>query len=200
MPTPNENAALLMGIGAPILPAGAAGTNPFAQTVDRAICNGTALTPASGVMNMTAIWLPGGQTVTGITFVTIGGPTTSTHLWVALYRADLAAADNAGLLAQSADDTTGTDAPANTAFRRTLTTPQVLPYTGLYYIGWMQTSGGQNTLMCAVSQSVNGNGNITGMTPVLAFTHATVGLTATAPSNLGVRTAVITQRLYAFVD
>lgn len=197
MPTPAENAALLMGY-APIFPVGAAGTNPFAQTVDRALCNGTALTPATGVMNLTAIWLPQGLTVTGITMVTIGGPTTSTHLWMALYRSDLGTASL--LMAQSADDTTSTDAPANTAFRKALTAPQVLPYTGLYYIGWMQTSSGQNTLMCAVSQSVNGNGNIAGMTPVLAFTHATTGLTATAPATLGVTTAVIASRLYAFVD
>lgn len=196
MPTPNENAALLMGY-APILPVGTAGP-PFAQTVDRAVCNGTALTPATGVMNLTAIWLPQGQIVNGITFVTIGGPTTSTHLWMALYRSDLGA--SSVLMAQSTDDTTSTDAPANTAFRKALTAAQTLPYTGLYYLGWMQTSSGQNTLMCAVNQSVNGNGNITGMTPALAFTHATTGLTTTAPATLGVQTAVIAGRLYAFVD
>jgi hypothetical protein len=197
MPTPSENAALLMGY-APILPAGAAGTVPIAQTVDRAICNGAALTPATGVMNMTAIWLPQGQVITGITMVTIGGPTTNTHLWMALYRSDLGA--NSVLMAQSTDDVTSTDAPANTAFRKALSAPQTLPYTGLYYIGWMQASSGQNTLMCAVNQSVNGNGNIAGMTPALACTHATTGLTTTAPATLGVQTAVIAARLYAFVD
>lgn len=197
MPTPNENAAMLMGY-APILPVGAAGTVPFAQTFDRAVCNGAAVTPATGVMHLTAIWLPQGQIVTGITFVTIGGPTTSTHLWAALYRSDLGA--SSVLMAQSTDDVTSTDAPANTAFRRTLTAAQTLPYTGLYYLGWMQTSSGQNTLMCAVNQSVNGNGNIAGMTPSLSFTHATTGLTTTAPATLGVQTAVTTTRLYAFVD
>jgi hypothetical protein len=198
MGTPNENAALLMSIGAPILPVGAAGTVPYAQTFDRAYCNGSAVTPATGVMNMTAIWLPQGAVVTGITFVVIGGPTTSTHLWAALYRSDLGT--TSPLMAQSTDDVTSTDSPANTAFRRTLATPQTCPYTGLYYIGWMQTSSGQNTLMCAVSQSVNGNGNIAGMTPVLAFTHATTGLTTTAPATLLATTAVITSRIYAFVD
>ena len=197
MPTPNENAALLMA-DCPILPAGAAGTAPFAQTFDRSLCQGTALTPSTGVLNLSAIWLPQGQTVNAITFVTIGGPTTSTHLWVALYRSDLGS--NSVLMAQSTDDVTSTDAPANTAFRKALTAAQVTPYTGLYYVGWMQVSSGQNTLMCAVNQSVNGNGNIAGMTPVLAFTHATTGLTTTAPATLGVTTAVITSRLYAFLD
>lgn len=198
MPTPVENAALLMSMGAPILPVGAAGTTPFAQTFDRAICNGTVLTPATGVMNLSAIWLPQGAVVTGITAIVVGGPTTTTHHWVALYRSDLGT--TSALMAQSTDDTTSTNPTANTAYRKALTSAQTCPYTGLYYIGWMQTSSGQCTICCAVNQSVNANGNIAGMTPVLAFTHATTGLTNAAPATLGATTAVITSRAYFFVD
>jgi hypothetical protein len=195
--TPAEEARALGLAGGAILPVGTTGT-PWVQNFDRTLCQGTALTPGTGVMNLTAIWLPVGATVTGISMIVIGAPTTSTHLWLALYRADLGA--NSVLMAQSTDDVTATDAPANTLFRKALTAPQVLPYTGLYYVGWMQTSSGQNTLQCAVNQSVNGNGNIAGMTPVLAFTHATTGLTTAAPATLGATTAVITQRLWCLLD
>lgn len=195
--TPLEEAQLIGQASGAVLPVGAAGV-PWAQNFDRTFCNGSALTPASGVMNLTGIWLPAGKLVTAVSFIVIGGPTTNTHLWAALYRSDNGT--SSALLAQSADDTTSTDATANTLFRRALSSPQVLPYTGLYYVGWMQTSSGQNTLACAVNQTVNANGNITGMTPVLAFTHATTGLTTTAPSTLGATTAVITSRIWVLVD
>src|ERR1035437_2103483 len=120
--TPAEEAKLV-GSGA-ILPVGTVGT-PWAQNFDRTLCNGTALTPATGVMNLTAIWLPAGGVVTGLNFVVIGAPTTSAHLFAALYRAD--SVTTSALLAQSTDDITSTDAPANTCFRRALTAAQTLP-------------------------------------------------------------------------
>ena len=78
----NEEAKLISQASGVILPVGAANTTPFAQTFDRRFCNGAALTPATGVMNLTGIWLPDGSVVNGITMVKIGGPTSSTHLWM----------------------------------------------------------------------------------------------------------------------
>ena len=191
MLTPAEELKLLSLASAGILPAGATG-NVLAQTFDRKMGATATTACVSGTLTMVAILLPAGMTVTGITFVS--GTTAEaggTHLWYALYRGD-----NLALMAQSADDTGAASLAANTALRKALTTPQVLPYTGLYYLAFLCTATTMPTHMVQTSTAFANGG--TGMTPVLAGTSNT-GLTATAPAVANAPTAA-NFSLYAFVD
>ena len=175
-------------------PIGTAGF-PWAQTFDRRLCTGVGFQTTSGTLTMTAIWLPEGATVTGITFVS-GATAESggTNLWYALFNLDLT------LLAQSTNDTGAAAFAANTALRKALTTPQKLTRSGFYYIGYMSSNsaGAQPTLAVYTCGSVNLTGNITGMTPIVAGTSST-GQTTTAPNPAAALTA-IAACLYAFVD
>lgn len=192
--TAQEEAQLLAQAGTGILPVGTASlvTQPFAQTFDRRLATGTVFAPTSATLTMTGIWLPAGKVVTGITFVS--GSTAESggsHLWYALYQRDLT------FMAQATDNTGATAFAANTAFRMALTAPQTLLYSGLYYLGFCCV-GTIPTLLCSVAATVNANGNIAGMTPIVAGTSS-AGLVGTAPSPAGALTA-ITQSIYAFVD
>lgn len=191
--TPAEESRIAMFAAGAMLPAGGGlGTAPYAQTFDRRFALSTVFAPTSATLTVTGIWLPAGSVVTGITFVS--GSTAESggsHLWYALYKNDLT------FLAQSADDTGATSFGANTAFRKALTAAQTCPYSGLYYLGFCCV-GTVPTLLNVTAATVNANGNITGMTPVVAATSSS-GLTGTAPSPAGALTA-ITQALYAFVD
>jgi len=193
--SPQEEAQLLAQAGTGILPVGTASlvTQPFAQTFDRSLGTGAVFTPTSATMYMTGIWLPAGKVVTGITFVGVAAEATGTHLWYALYKGDLT------FMAQATDNTGAAAFTANTAFRMALTAPQTILVSGLYYLAFCcVASGTVPSLACSIAGTVNLNGNIAGMTPIVAAT-STTGLTGTAPSPAGALTA-ITQRLYAFVD
>lgn len=197
--TPAEEAQIAM-YGSPLLPVGGAlGTAPFAQTFDRRLAVSTVFAPTSATLTLTAIWLPAGRVVTGITFVS--GSTAESggsHLWYALYKGNQPLGASAYTLMAQATDNTGAAAfGANTAFRMALTAAQTCPYTGLYLLGFCCV-GTVPTLLNITAATVNATGNITGMTPILACT-ADAALTNAAPATLGAQTA-ITQCLYAFVD
>lgn len=186
--------AKLLALGSGLLPVGTSGY-PFGQTFDRRFVNSITFQPTSGTMYLSAIFLPVGAQVTAITFVS-GATAESggTNLWFALYKADLT------FMAQSTNDTAAAAFAANTALRKALTAVQTLPYSGLYYVGYCSTNsaGAQPALYNAANTGINANGNITGMTPILAAT-STTGLTTTAPSPAGALTTVV-NALYAFVD
>lgn len=189
--TPAEEASLTQGTIMP-LPVGASGTMPRFQTFDRRLATGTVFAPTSATMYMTGIMLPAGQVVNGITFVS--GSTAESggsHLWYALYKADLT------FMAQATDNTGAAAFAANTAFRMALTAPQTCPYGGLYYLAFCCV-GTNPTLLNVVAASANANGGIAGMTPILAATSTTT-LTGTAPTPAGALTAIV-NCLYAFVD
>ena len=191
MPTPAENAQIH---SAELLPAGSAtiATVPAAQTWDRRVAINSTFAPTSGTLTMTAIELAAGQVVSGITFVSgATAEATGTHLWYALYRADLT------FMAQSTNDTGAGSFAANTAFRKALTAPQTCTYSGLYYIGFNCVATTMPTLVNLLGVA-NSNGGVAGMTPILAAT-STASLTTTAPSPAGALTA-IAAALYAFVD
>ncbi len=202
--TPAEEAALISTAG--ILPQGSATPvlHPFAQTFDRRMCTGTVVAPTSTTMYLTAIYLPGGSTVTGISFVS--GSTAESggsHLWYALYKPLAPITFNGTLLslmAQAADDTGAASFGANTAFRMTLQTAQRIPTSGVYYLGVCVTGTPMtllNTVLVA-NGGVNAAGNIAGMTPILAAT-ADTSLGASAPATT-VALVPIVNCLYAFVD
>ena len=183
-----------IGGGVP-LPVGATRL-PVAQTFDRRLCSGTVFAPTSGTMYMTAIMLAAGTVVNAITFVSGStGETGGTHLWFALYKQDLT------FLAQAADNTGATAWAANTAFRMALTAAYTIPQDGMYYLALccVQSAGGTPTLLNHLAASVNSNGGITGMTPILSASSSTGLNTGTAPSPAGALTAIV-QSLYAFID
>ena len=181
-----------------LLPAGSAtiAAGVQYQTYDRRLATGTVFAPTSGTLYLTAIWLPAGTVVNGITFVSSStGETGGTHLWYAFYKQDLT------LMAQATDNTGATAFAANTAFRMALTAAQTCPYTGLYYLGFMcaQSAGGTPTLLNIVlPTNANAVGAITGMTPILAATSSTA-LAASAPNPAGALTAIV-NCLYAYID
>ena len=188
-----EEAQLLSQAGTGNLPVGTSG-NPFAQTYDRRFALSAAVAPTSATLTMTAIVLPAGKTVTGITFISgAQAEATGTHLWYALYDRNLV------LLAQATDNTGAAAFAANTAFRMALAAPTICPYSGLYYLGFCcVASGTVPTLLNITLPLANNNGSITGMTPIVAATSST-GLTATAPNPAGALTTVVNS-YYAFVD
>ncbi len=204
MPTPAEEAQILGNAG--ILPVGSTtpATHPFAQTFDRRMCTGTVSAPATGVLNLTAIWLPGGSLVSGITFVS--GSTAESggsHLWFALYKPGSVSTFNGtvlSLMGQSADSTGAADFAANTALRLALTTAQRIPSSGLYYLGVCVVGTGMTLVNAtlAANGGINGAGNIAGMTPVLGAT-ADGSLTTTAPATTTSLTPIV-QQFYAMVD
>lgn len=161
----------------------------IAQTFDRRYINANSYAPATGVLQMSGIWLPAGVTVTNIIlFSGTTGVTTNTHNWAALYTNGLV------LLAQSADDTGSTDYAGNTKISKALSTAQVTPYTGLYYIGWMQAATTPNTVLTAAAPASSiANADA----PVVSAT-STGSLTTTAPATAGSLTAVV-QSIYAYV-
>ena|SRR5579859_3181555 len=189
--TPAEAAQIGVS-GSGLLPVGAAGA-PFAQTFDRRFATGTVFAPTSGTLTLTAIWLPAGQVVTGISFCS--GSTAESggsHLWFALYDQNLV------LLGQGADEAGAAAFAANSLHRQALTAAQTCKYSGLYYLG-VCVVGTPMTLINSVVATVNAAGNITGMTPIVAAT-STAGLnTATAPNPAGALTAIV-NCIWALVD
>jgi hypothetical protein len=129
----------------------------------------------SGTLYLTAIALPAGFTVTNVIFrsgataLVLG---TSPHFWFGLWNGSRT------LLAQSTDDTAAAWA-ANSYKSKALSTPQVVPSSGLYYIGFMiaQTGG---TLPSLYGIAPDANGPMKDTT-LLCGTSST-GLGATAPN------------------
>lgn len=139
--------------------------------------------PATGVLQMSAIYLPQGAVVTTINMVTgATGVTANLHVWVALYRQGLAAAAGAPLvlMAQSTDDTGGTQFAANTAITKSLTAAQTCPYSGLYYIGYMQAVTTTVATICCAAGAAS---NILDTAAPMCGATADTGLTATAPTS-----------------
>jgi len=195
--TPSEQdqtlTALLARVGLASLPAGAAGTIPFAQTFDRRMATSSVFAPPSGTLVLTAIYLTGGCQVNGITFVSgLVGEALGSHLWYALYTNALT------LVGQTPDDTGAGAFAASTALRKTLTTPQICAYSGLYYVGFCCVATTVPVLANVTPVLSALTGSISAMSPSLAATSST-GLAGIAPDPAGALTA-IPQCLYAFVD
>lgn len=183
----DELAALLGDIGAGFPPSDA-----IAETFPRRHAISTAYQPATGVLQMFGIYLPGGKVITNINFVS-GGTAESggTNLWFALYD------QNLNLLAQSTNDTGATSFAANTNLRKALTAPQTTKYAGLYYVGYMQTNsaGAQASLLCLAAPA---SSVANGIAPIISATSST-GLTTAAP-NPAAALAVQVNTAYAYVS
>lgn len=173
-----------------ILQASRWGSPGLYQTFDRRLCSGTR-TAATGVMEMSAIFLPAGLLVTNIVLFTVGAVTTNGNNWAALYT------NNLVLLAQSSNDTTSTDFAANTKITKALSAAQTTTYSGLYYIAWLQTASTLNTMLS--SPAITASAIMGADAPILAGT-STGSLTTTAPAAAAALTNAGTiQQLYAYV-
>jgi hypothetical protein len=130
----------LTGLGkSPVNLGATIGKNPIAQTMPVEATVST-VTPATGVMDLTAIYLVAGQTISSIAFLTVGAATGPTHWWFALYD-DGRGSSTAGqlaLLGQTPDQVAGA-LGANTAIPLSLITPWITQYTGIYYIAFLLT-------------------------------------------------------------
>jgi len=189
-----EGQLLSKGGGMPFAPTTAGVPQAAAQTFDRRFAISAAWAPTTQTLTCTSIWLPQGQVVSAITFMSgAQAEATGLHLWFALYRSDTGA-----LLAQSADNTAAVAFAASLALRQTLTAAVACPYSGLYYIGFMCQATTLPTLLCLTSAVVTNNGAVATTKPDLAFT-ADAALTTTAPATLGAKTTIV-QALWAAVD
>jgi hypothetical protein len=135
-------------------------------------------TLASGSLQLQALYIPGGRTITNVLWLT--GDTalgTPTAWWFALYNSSRV------LLSQTADQTS-TAWGSNTLKELALATPQVTTAGGLYYAGVLCVGG---TMPSFVGLAHRGTGVI-GLAPI-TFGRSTTGLTTTAPDPAGAITA-----------
>jgi hypothetical protein len=141
------------------------------------VANATFLTLVSGTLQLAAIGLPAGLTVTSISWMSGGTAlATGTHAWFALYDS------SRNLLKQSTDDTSPAWA-ANTLKTYNLSAAFTTTYEGLYYIGVMVAATTPPNLNATVTHA-----NVTGLVSILAGSSST-GLTGTAPNPAAAITA-----------
>lgn len=153
----------------------------LAETMDRSTCpEVNSVIGTSGQIRVQAIWLTAGQTVTNISFhsaTTAAG--TPTHYVFALY--DM----NRNLLATTPDQTS-TAWAANTLKTIAVTSPYVVPTTGLYYLMISVVATTVPTLKGGVAKT---GGQLGGQAPILNGLSSTTYATGTAPASLGAITA-----------
>lgn len=148
----------------------------IAETYPRLSTHGDVAIAATGVELSVAIALQFGDVVTGITFVTGGTAAATPTAGYACLR------DSAGALIAQTADFGATARAANTAFRVTLATAQLITQAGLYYLGVSFTAGTVPTLRgLALGNAVMAGAVVTGF-PVLARTHGS-SVAATAPAT-----------------
>jgi len=168
-------------------------TMPFEAAV-------TATQPTTGVMDLTAIYLTIGQTITNINYVS--GSTAESggsNLWYALYDdgRGSATAGQLALLGQTASQTGAAALAANTNLGLSLNTPYITTYTGIYYLAFMCV-GTPPTLAGVLRASTAA---ITIASSTGAFYSGTAGsaLTGSAPNPSGAVTGTARTE-YAYVS
>lgn len=150
-------------------------TGSLGETIDRNICTETNTTAptASGTLFLQAIWLTAGVTVTNISIYSAttaaNGPT---HWLFGLYDA------SRNLLATSTDQTS-TAWAATTMKTLAMTTPYLVPTTGLYYIGFMMTAS--TAIITTKGNTARTGGQLASQAPILAGASST-GLTTALPN------------------
>lgn len=141
------------------------------QTWDRRMPS-SAITPTSGRLILSAIYLPAGTPVSSVSFASIAAITGGSHLWGALFSPSLA------LLGQSTDDTSATPWGAAAIKTFALSSAATTAVDGWHYIGFSY---------------VGSSLTVAGITPGFAAMFAspaigglsTSSLTGTAPNPAG---------------
>lgn len=169
-------------------------TGAKAQTVPR--LGGTfasASATPSGRLDLTAIELTAGDSLSSITFFSGSTPGSSmTHQWFSLYDA------NRGLLRVTNDDTS-TAWAANTAKTLNLASSYLVPTSGLYYVGFVvvHSAGAVPTLLSA---SI-GHANLAQIDPPIAgWSSSSLTDPASAPGTAGSIAAAGNSAHYAYVS
>jgi hypothetical protein len=153
-------------------------TGCLAESIDRQGCteSNNAVPTASGTLFLQAIWLTAGQTVSNISWFSASTAASSpTHWMFGLYSAARA------LLATSADQTT-TAWAANTMKTLAMTTPYLIPTTGLYYIGMFMAA---TTIITSKGNTAKTGGQLAATAPILHGATSDTGLTTALPANAG---------------
>src|SRR5438132_1569923 len=176
-----------------------AGTAPGFETITRDLAGASGVTtnvPASGTLQVSAIWLPSGLVHNNIA-VRSGttGANGPTHWWFGLYGNGL------GLLAATADQTSTAWAASTSKVLAIATIASgasasfTTIYSGLYYVGFLMTSTVSNVSLVTVPSLINGIGPVlgatsdTGLTTPSAFPHTAASLVAATAA-----------RFYAYVN
>lgn len=160
---------LVYGYPTPATSVYLAASGAISETVPRVVCGGTAVSLASGTLQMQAIFLPKNVTVTSISFRSTGAASTPTHWWFALL-------NSSRVYLRSTGDQTTTAWGATTTKTVNLSSTFVTTYEGLHYLGIMMTGTTPTTLPASTTTA-----NIAGVAPILGGT-STTGLT-TAQSD-----------------
>ena len=150
----------------------------LAESIPRSLCvEANSATPtASGTLFMQAIYLTAGQTVSNISWASATtGAGTPTHWMFGLYSAGRA------LLATSADQLTAAWA-ANTIKTLAMTTPYLVPTSGIYYIGMFMAA---TTVITSKGNTAKTNGALAAAAPILHGATSDTGLTTALPANAG---------------
>lgn len=156
-------------------------TGNLGETIDRNLCPEVNTTFATtGQIYCQAVWLTAGSTVSNISFhsaTTAAG--TPTHYVFALYNL------NRNLLATTADQTS-TAWAANTLKTIAVTSPYLVPTTGLYYLMISVVATTVPTLKGGTART---GGQLAGQAPIISGLSSTTYSTGTAPASLGTITA-----------
>lgn len=200
----NEIAQILSTFGTGRLPVtgGPAGTlkSAIAQTMPYEATTGTAIA-STGVMDLSAIYLPIGATITNINYINNNiAEATGTHLWFALYD-DGRGSSVAGQLAclgQTPDQTGAAAFGASVNLGLSLIFPVTTTYSGIYYVAFMCAAGTLPNLAGIVRAST-ASIQLAASAGALLSGTAGSGLTTTAPNPSG--TVTISNRTqYAYVS
>jgi len=192
----------LTGRGKVPLTGGPAGSlkSPLSETMSFD-CAVSANVIATGVMELTSIYLIQGQIVSSINYVS--GSTAESggsHLWFALYDdgRGSATANQLALLSQTTDQTGAAAFAANTNLGLALNSPVVATYTGIYYVAIMCV--GTTPTLAGVTRTSTASIQIAGAGTGAVF-GGTAGssLTTTAPNPSGAVTGSVRTN-YAYVS
>jgi|SRR6185436_9375768 len=165
----------------------------IAETFPRILASGV-FTPTTAHWNATAIYLPAGLKVSGITFFAQTALGTGTHQWFGLWNSSLA------LLRGTADDTS-TAWATGTAKRLALTSAFTTTYTGLHYVGIEVSVSAGNVPSLASLGTAVGAGPLRALTPAMTVLDTTTADTAIAPTLTQVAsTTASSPALYAVLD
>lgn len=168
-------------------------TGALAETIDRNLCTETnTVIFTTGQIAMQAIWLRAGMTVSKISVCTASTlATTPTHNAIGLVSL-------AGVTLASSADATSQAMAANTLFTWSMTTPYLVPTTGLYYIAWGLVSGGQPTVK---GQTAKTDGTLAGTTPPMSGVSTVAYTTGALPATVTpMAAAAITTSFWAAVS
>jgi hypothetical protein len=172
----------------------------IAQTMPFEKADG-ATAPATGVMDLTAIYLPVSKIITNINYISsTTAEATGTHLWFALYD-DGRGSTTAGqlaLLGQTTDQTGAAAFAANTNLGLSLLTPYTTTYTGIYYIGFLCVATTMPTL-CGAIRASTASIQLAASAGALLSGTAGSGLTTAAPNPSGAVT-ISSRTQFAYVS